>query len=172
MEASGSVRRLRLGYAFDLVAVHERDLEYEKNLVTEAASNRDELHFLLADFAGDLDLPIRVDIEAVEVKEGSIVVEVIIAIYKAAKALDLYGGAQEGLRKFIGDLQNVCRFFLDRLRPAPGRLRPRPILVETLPAVSLTLPPVSSRAQRWLLAYLILTNAALTAAVIFLAIRS
>jgi hypothetical protein len=130
-------------------------------VIADAKPSIDELRAELRHEAARSGLAI--EIEDVEIKEGSIVI-LVAAIVGMAKAIDLYGGARQGLDQILRDLGSICERFLWRFGGA--RMRPRLRLTSWTPAVA---PSHSSRGngnRQLMSTYLVASNCLLILALI------
>ena len=159
---SSAGQQIVLYFEFDLDRLEEEEgfppEIAEAELVADAQANLGELHRQLLRTAARSDFPVR--IEAIELRRGSIVIEVLATAVGVAAALDLYGGARQGLNQLIRDLSGICERFLRRFT---GPFRPR-LRVASWSPCTIDWAPRSAGAQpdrSLLVRYLIASNALL-----------
>jgi hypothetical protein len=147
--------------------------QFETEIVAQAEETNEELRLQLREAVGQSGLP--VEIEDVRFRSGSLIIEILLVLYGTAKALDLYGGAREGLNRLVGDINRICHRFLERRF---GRLGPRQRAAVWGPAqVVVARTQRRARDDRALLTtYLIASNSVLltilTGIIVILLIRS
>lgn len=135
----------------------------ESSLIAELADSRDELERQLEVAIAESQLPFVMEIERVEIRPGSILVDIYAVLLGVGSTIGYYGQLRQGLNEIAHDLQAICERFL-------GRNTPGPVYAlqagwSLLPPGALPLPRAKSQRDP-LLMYLLISHGVLMAALI------
>lgn len=165
MEAS---RRLRLeasfSMAFGLVEGESRlSRPHEVALVDDLLESRADLHAQLAAVVTESRLPFAIEIERVEIRSGSIIVDIYAVLLGVGSSIGNYGQLRQGLNEIARDLQTICERFLGQR--TPNAVYPQQAGWSVLPSGGPP-PPAPRSRQDSLLTYLLLSHGVLMATLI------
>lgn len=168
MEASNVLRQDAVFTMVFALAPEEVEEEFlsavESSLVADTAATKTDLEADLAEVLSRRRFPWTAEIRAVEIQEGSIVIDVYLVLLGLGNVIGYYGQVRQGMNELTRDLQAVCHRFLGRLSGA--RVYPVQAGWMVLPLEAPAAPSAPASQKEILQSYLIASHAILLLALV------
>lgn len=139
----------------------------EAALVEDLLESRADLHAQLAAGVAESRLPFSIEIARVEIRSGSIIVDIYAVLLGVGSSIGYYGQLRQGLNEIARDLQTICERFLGQR--TPNAVYPLQAGWSVLPSGGPP-PPAPRSMQDPLVTYLLLSHGVLMATLIGIAI--